>query len=106
MSDHSATDFIDSYSAVSAMSITVYFIFYIGIVFNYCNCYNRKQKQSPSFRDRMISIVLLLPISGFVLYYLWGREGGKKKQLDEHIQPNLIWTELSDTGWKDSRRIC
>ena len=38
----SVTDFIDSYSAVSAKEHYGLFLFYIGIVFNYCNCYAGK----------------------------------------------------------------
>jgi len=32
-----------------------------------------------------ISIVTLLPISGFIMYYLWGRASGNKRRLDQHI---------------------
>ena len=66
-------------------SITVYFYFILELCSIIAIVTLVNKKQSPSFRIAWISIVLLLPISGFVLYYLWGREGGKKKQLDEHI---------------------
>ena len=43
------------------------------------------KNQSPSFRIAWISTIMILPVSGFVLYYLWGREGGKKKRMDQYI---------------------
>ena len=40
---------------------------------------------SPSYRLAWISIVLILPISGFVMYFLWGRVRGRRKRLNQHI---------------------
>ncbi len=66
-------------------SVTVYFYFILEIcsVIAIVTLVNRNQ--SPSFRIAWISIVTLLPVSGFIFYYFWGRESGKKKQLDQHI---------------------
>lgn len=66
-------------------SVTVYFYFILEICSIVAIVTLVNKNQSPSFRIAWISIVMLLPVSGFVLYYLWGREGGKKKQLDQYI---------------------
>lgn len=47
------------------------------------------RNQSPSYRMAWISIVMLLPISGFFMYYLWGRSGGSRKQMDTHIMRQI-----------------
>ena len=41
--------------------------------------------QSPAYRQAWIALALILPISGFVMYYLWGRSSRNKKKLDQHI---------------------
>lgn len=66
-------------------SMTVYFYFILEIcsVIAMVTLVNRNH--SPSFRLAWISIVLILPIGGFVMYYLWGRAGGNKQKLDHHI---------------------
>ncbi len=72
-------------------SSTVYFYFTFEICSVVAIVTLVNKNQSPSFRIAWISIVLLLPVSGFVLYYFWGREGGKKKQLDEYIMKQLSY---------------
>lgn len=66
-------------------SLTVYFYFILEICSIVAIVTLVNKNQSPSFRIAWISIVMLLPVSGFCFYYLWGREGGKKKRLDQHI---------------------
>ena len=64
-----------------------YFVLEICSVVGIVSLINRNQ--SPSYRMAWISIVMLLPISGFFMYYLWGRSGGKKKQLDTQIMRQI-----------------
>lgn len=66
-------------------SKTVYFYFILELCSIMAIVTLVNKNQSPSFRIAWISIVMVLPISGFVFYYLWGREGGKKKKLDQYI---------------------
>lgn len=70
---------------------TVYFYFILEFCSVIAIVTLVNNNQSPSYRIAWISIVLLLPISGFILYYLWGREGGKKKQLDQYIQKQIAY---------------
>ena len=35
--------------------------------------------RNPSYKIAWITIVLLLPISGYIMYFLWGRADSKKK---------------------------
>lgn len=72
-------------------STTVYFYFILEICSVIAIVTLVNKNQSPSFRIAWISIVLLLPVSGFVLYYLWGREGGKKKKLDQYIMRQIAY---------------
>lgn len=72
-------------------SLTVYFYFILEICSIIAIVTLVNKNQSPSFRIAWISIVMLLPVSGFVLYYLWGREGGKKKVLDQHILRQIAY---------------
>ncbi|MCD7826459.1 MAG: cardiolipin synthase [Clostridiaceae bacterium] len=52
------------------------------------------KNQSPSFRIAWISIVMLLPLSGFILFYLWGQESGKKKKANQYILKQLSYGEI------------
>ena len=72
-------------------SLTVYFYFILELCSIIAIVTLVNKNQSPSFRIAWISIVLLLPVSGFVLYYLWGREGGKKRALDQHILRQIAY---------------
>lgn len=72
-------------------SLTVYFYFILELCSIIAIVTLVNKNQSPSFRLAWISIVLLLPVSGFVLYYLWGREGGKKRALDQHILRQIAY---------------
>lgn len=74
-------------------SVTVYFYFILELCSIVAIVTLVNKKQSPSFRIAWISIVMILPVAGFVLYYLWGREGGKKKQLDEYILRQISYGE-------------
>ncbi len=49
------------------------------------------KNQSPAFRIAWISIVMLLSLSGFILYFLWGRQSGKKKKLDQYIMTQISY---------------
>ncbi len=65
---------------------TVYWYFLLEIcsVVAIVTLVNRNQ--SPSYRLAWVSIVLLLPISGFIMYYFWGSSSrGKKKRFDQWI---------------------
>lgn len=72
-------------------SKTVYFYFILELCSVIAIITLVNKNQSPSFRIAWISIVMLLPVSGFVLYYLWGREGGKKKKLDQYIMRQISY---------------
>lgn len=72
-------------------SLTVYFYFILELCSIIAIVTLVNKNQSPSFRIAWISIVLLLPVSGFVLYYLWGREGGKKRELDQYILRQIAY---------------
>lgn len=92
-----------------------YFVLEVCSVVGIVTLINRNQ--SPSFRMAWISIVMLLPISGFFMYYLWGRSGGKKKALDTHImrqisygkkfliQDEEIWEEYIDQNPVTGRMV-
>lgn len=64
---------------------TVFFYFIVEIISVIAIVTLVNRNQSPSYRLAWISIVLLLPISGFFMYYLWGRSSKKRKYLDRHI---------------------
>lgn len=49
------------------------------------------RNQSPSYRIAWISIITLLPLTGFLLYFLWGRTSKKKKELDTHIMRQISY---------------
>lgn len=68
---------------------TVYFYFVLELCAVVAIVSLVNKNQSANMRMAWISIVLLLPISGFLFYYLWGREGGKKKKLDQHIREQI-----------------
>ena len=72
-------------------SITVYFYFILEICSIIAIVTLVNKNQSPSYRIAWISTIMLLPISGFVLYYLWGREGGQKKKLDQYIMQQISY---------------
>lgn len=66
-----------------------YFVLEVCSVVAIVTLINRNQ--SPSYRMAWISIVMLLPISGFFMYYLWGRPSRRKKQLDTHIMRQISY---------------
>jgi len=66
-------------------SLTVYFYFVWEIISVIAIVTLVNRNQSPSYRLAWISIVMILPVSGFIMYYLWGRAGGSKQKLDQHI---------------------
>lgn len=66
-----------------SFTVYFYFIWEITSVIVIVTMVNRNQ--SPSYRMAWISIVTLLPISGFIMYYLWGRARGNKRRLDQYI---------------------
>ena len=68
---------------LQSLTVYFYFIWEITSVIVIVTMVNRNQ--SPSYRMSLISIVTLLPISGFIMYYLWGRASGNKRRLDQHI---------------------
>lgn len=66
-----------------------YFVLEICSVVGIVTLINRNQ--SPSYRIAWISIVMLLPISGFFMYFLWGRAGSNKKKLDRQIMRQISY---------------
>lgn len=68
-----------------------YFIFDICSIVAIVTLVNKYQ--SPAFRIAWISIVLLFPVSGFILYSLWGRPTKKRKELDQIIMQNISYGE-------------
>lgn len=72
-------------------SQTVYFYFILELCSISAIILLVNKNQSPSYRIAWISVVVILPVSGFVLYYLWGREGGKKRELDQHILRQIAY---------------
>ncbi|MBR1741467.1 MAG: cardiolipin synthase [Lachnospiraceae bacterium] len=72
-------------------SSTVYFYFVLELCSVVAIVSLVNKNQSANMRMAWISIVLLLPISGFLFYYLWGREGGKKKKLDAQIREQIAY---------------
>ena len=64
---------------------TVYFYFILEIVAVIAMLTLINSSQSPAYRQAWIALALILPISGFVMYYLWGRSSRNKKKLDQHI---------------------
>ncbi|MCH5267845.1 MAG: cardiolipin synthase [Lachnospiraceae bacterium] len=72
-------------------NMTVYFYFILELVAVIAMLTLLNSNQSPSFRLAWIAAVLILPISGFVMYYLWGRSGGKKKKMDHYIMQQISY---------------
>lgn len=72
-------------------NMTVYFYFILEIVAVIAMLTLVNSNQSPSFRLAWIALALILPISGFVMYYLWGRSGGKKKRMDQYILQQISY---------------
>ncbi len=70
---------------------TVYFYFILELISVIAIVTLVNRNQSPSFRIAWISMVLVLPISGFIMYYLWGRSGSGKKKLDRHILQQISY---------------
>ena len=68
-----------------------YFIFDICSIIAIVTLVNKYQ--SPAFRIAWISIVLLFPVSGFILYSLWGRPTKKRRELDQIIMQNISYGE-------------
>ncbi len=66
-----------------------YFILELCSVVGIVTLINRNH--SPSYRMAWISIVMLLPISGFFMYFLWGRSGGRSKSLDTYIMHQISY---------------
>lgn len=69
--------------AFQSLTVYFYFIWEIISVIAIVTLVNRNQ--SPSFRIAWISIVMILPVSGFIMYYLWGSARVGKRKLDQHI---------------------
>ncbi len=69
--------------AFHSSTVYFYFIWEIISVIAIVTLVNRNQ--SPSYRLAWISIVVILPVSGFIMYYLWGRSGGSKQRLDQNM---------------------
>lgn len=66
-----------------------YFLLVLCSVVGIVSLINRNH--SPSYRMAWISIVMLLPISGFFMYFLWGRSGGRSKKLDTYIMQQISY---------------
>lgn len=72
-------------------SFTVYFYFIWELVSVIAIVTLVNRDQSPSYRLAWVSIVLILPISGFIMYYLWGRRKSGKKKLDKYILQQISY---------------
>lgn len=70
---------------------TVYFYFILELVSVLAVVTLINRNQSPSFRLAWISVALILPISGFVMYYLWGRSGGRKARNNRYIRQQISY---------------
>lgn len=70
---------------------TVYFYFILELVSVVGIVMVVNQNHSTSFRLAWVSICLILPIGGFVMYYLWGRSGGNKNKLDRYILQQISY---------------
>lgn len=70
---------------------TVYFYVILELVSVLAVVTLINRHQSPSFRLAWISVALLLPISGFVMYYLWGRSGGRKARNNRFIRQQISY---------------
>ncbi len=64
-----------------------YYVLQVSSVVAIVTLINRNQ--SPSYRIAWISVVTLLPLTGYLLYFLWGRPTQKKKELDTHIMRQI-----------------
>lgn len=72
-------------------NMTVYFYVILELVAGVSILTFVNSNQSPDFRAAWIALALILPISGFVMYYLWGRSGGKKKRMDQYIMQQISY---------------
>jgi cardiolipin synthase len=63
------------------------------------------KNQSPSYRMAWLSVITLLPLTGYFLYFLWGRPTKKKRQLDTHILRSISYGRKflvqDDSMWMD-----
>lgn len=62
---------------LSESTIYIYMLIEIGSIFITIGLVN--DNRSPSFKLGWICIVLILPITGHIMYALWGKTGSKKK---------------------------
>lgn len=70
---------------------TVYFYFILELVAVIAVVTLVNRNQSPAFQLAWISMALILPISGFVMYYLWGRSGGSKARNNRYIRQQISY---------------
>ena len=68
-----------------------YYILQVGSVVAIVALIN--QNQSPSYRIAWISVITLLPLAGYLLYFLWGRSSKKKRELDTYIMRKISYGE-------------
>lgn len=66
-------------------NLTVYFYFTGEIISVIAIVTLVNRNHSPSYRLAWTSIVTLMPVSGFIMYCLWGRAGKSKRRLDQNI---------------------
>lgn len=69
-------------------SLTVYFYIILEILSFFVIIGLVNDNRSPSYKIAWISIVLLLPIAGHVMYALWGKSDSKKK-IEEKVQAKI-----------------
>ncbi len=62
-------------------AVAVYFL--IEIVSIFLLCHLMSEETNASYKILWLSIILLLPISGHVMYELWGKEGSNERQHHE-----------------------
>ena len=64
--------------------------------------------RNPSYKIAWITIVLLLPISGYIMYFLWGRADSKKKidrTVINRMRPGEAYLEHDETLMKEYEEL-
>lgn len=64
--------------------------------------------RSPSYKIAWITIVLLLPIAGYVMYFLWGRPDSKKKidrNIIKRMRPGFAYLEHNEALMKEYEKV-
>lgn len=104
------------YLSYALRSFTIYFYTILEVLSIFVIVLLVNEKKSPSYKISWICIVLIFPISGHIMFALWGTSGSKKKIEDKVLaklnhgktfleQDDTILEELVDNYPRNSRMV-